>query len=506
MASKDGRRLRQLDVASFIVDPATRAAYVANRDDILQNVRSLLLVDPLVTSTAVRVFDCSAKYCGAALILPIDERELRPEEIGYISAKANKSLEIGGSSYLLNGLFTIVDGKPMKAEISDQVKERRGSHVEQIAIYIVNKLNSNSVINKWPLLPDDHINQMLKLDIKYYSSQAEGVEKADALFVQTLLQKCCTQRLIDKIASAEKWPRERTLEHAIKCGPEAVWRMVLMQSEPSERVKLDVARVILDQQFISKDSDWENLLLRLRRAMEVTGDAESDIVNKIIGRWASSKCRVLAAVYQRNFHDGAKSLSELNDLIVSCRAAQEPILDAEAKTLVQGLNGRDPSLENLKSLSLKDNKINSSTCFSSSSFPESKVLSVREDLVSSEVSVNGDGQVLGTETPHHSQRSYPSHRGDWSYQSFHNWGQKCSYEEGHHYWPSRPAYFYGNIAHWQSPSGFSHSDFRDHMIYGPRQPQHNWSQSHPYSDSAYLPEAGNTLFPSEYIGKAPEKG
>ena len=181
MASKDGRRLRQLDVASFIVDPATRAAYVANRDDILQNVRSLLLADPLITSTAVRVFDCSAKYCGAALILPIDERELRPEEIGYISAKANKSLEIGGSRYLLNGLFTIVDGKPMKAEISDQVKERRGSHVEQIAIYIVNKLNSNSVINKWPLLPDDHINQMLKLDIKYYSSQAEGVEKADAL-------------------------------------------------------------------------------------------------------------------------------------------------------------------------------------------------------------------------------------------------------------------------------------------------------------------------------------
>ena len=148
-----------------------------------------------------------------------------------------------------------------------------------------------------------------------------------------------------------------------------MWKLALEYSEPSDRVKLDVARVILDQQFISKDSDWENLLLRLRRAMEVTGDKELDIVNRIIGRWASSKCRVLAAVYQRNFHDSAKSLTELNDLIVSCRAAQEPILDAEAKTLVQGLNGRDPSLENLKSLSIKDNKINSTTCFSSSSFP-----------------------------------------------------------------------------------------------------------------------------------------
>ena len=96
MASKDGRRLRLLDVASFIVDSATRAAYVANRDDILQNVRSYLLADPLITSTAVRVFDCSARYCGTALILPIDERELRPEEIGYISAKASKSLELSG--------------------------------------------------------------------------------------------------------------------------------------------------------------------------------------------------------------------------------------------------------------------------------------------------------------------------------------------------------------------------------------------------------------------------
>ena len=87
MASKDGRRLRQLDVASFIVDSATRAAYVANRDDILQNVRSHLLADPLITSTALRVFDCSARFWGTELILPIEERELRPEEIGYISAK-----------------------------------------------------------------------------------------------------------------------------------------------------------------------------------------------------------------------------------------------------------------------------------------------------------------------------------------------------------------------------------------------------------------------------------
>ena len=270
MASKDGRRLRLLDVASFIVDSATRAAYVANRDDILQNVRSYLLGDPLVTSTAVRVFDCSSRFWGTELILPIEERELRPEEIGYISAKANKSLEISGSSYLLNGLFTIVDGKPMRAEVSDQVKERRGSHIEKIAIYIVNKLNCNSSINKWPLISDDHISQILKLDIKEFSNRANETEKADALFVQTLIEKCCTSRLLDKMAAGQKWPRERSLEQAIKSGPEAVWKFALEYSEPSDRVKLDVARVILDQQFISKDSDWENLLLRLRRAMEVT--------------------------------------------------------------------------------------------------------------------------------------------------------------------------------------------------------------------------------------------
>lgn len=134
MASKDGLRLRQLDVTSIIVDSATRA-------------RSFLMADPLITSTALGVFDCSARFCGAELILPIEERELRPEEIGYISAKLSTPHELNGSMHLINGLFGMMDGsKVMTAVVSDQARIRRGSHVEKLANYVVEKLNSGMKI------------------------------------------------------------------------------------------------------------------------------------------------------------------------------------------------------------------------------------------------------------------------------------------------------------------------------------------------------------------------
>lgn len=269
--------------------------------------------------------------------------------------------------YTCNGLFAISgDPKSMVAAVSEEVRLRRGSHMEKLAEYIVGLINGNK-LGRWPITSDEQLDEILKLDRKYYSSTINQMESSDAHFAQTLISKGCTKKLMDAIASGEGFQMEKLVESAIKLGPDAMWNLVLKYSEPCAGFALFLARLIVDQQNIQRAGEWEQFLMKIRRAARVTGDAEMEIVNEVIGRWTSSKCSVLSAVYQRSFHACATSLNDLNTLVLGCRAAKEPVLNTEAKLLVQDLKGKDTTLANLRSLSIKDNKVKPSTCLPTSS-------------------------------------------------------------------------------------------------------------------------------------------